>query len=180
MEAAPEILKSGKSDEITLMMVVLKDLHKQYTRETFDRINDWYKISVNNWAHADTLGMMILPAFLKRQITKIGDFKEWLHATNKFQRRSVPVTLIKTLKTNIQVEELFNLTDCLMTDPDREVHQGMGWFLREAWKRKPIETELFLMKWKELSPRLIIQYATEKMSKEERLRFRKNKAERKS
>jgi hypothetical protein len=50
----------------------------------------------------------------------------------------------------------------------------MGWFLREAWKKKPVETEAFLLKWKEVAPRLIIQYATEKMTAENKLRFKRN------
>jgi 3-methyladenine DNA glycosylase AlkD len=62
-----------------------------------------------------------------------------------------------------------------MLDKEREVHQGMGWFLREAWKKKPEVTEQFLFKWKDKSPRLIIQYATEKMQQEEKLKFRKGK-----
>jgi 3-methyladenine DNA glycosylase AlkD len=62
-----------------------------------------------------------------------------------------------------------------MKDADREVHQGMGWFLREAWKIRPEETETFLLEWRNTAPRLIFQYACEKMDKEHKLKFRKNK-----
>jgi 3-methyladenine DNA glycosylase AlkD len=63
-----------------------------------------------------------------------------------------------------------------MTDPEREVHQGMGWFLREAWKIQPVTTEKFLMKWKNSCPRLIINCATEKMDKSYKEKFRKEKS----
>ena len=36
-------------------------------------------------------------------------------------------------------------------------------------------TETFLLKWKNTAPRLIIQYATEKMTLEQKLRFKKEK-----
>ena len=62
-----------------------------------------------------------------------------------------------------------------MNDKEREVHQGAGWFLREAWKIERNETEAFLYKWKETAPRLIIQYATEKMTKDEKMKFKKSK-----
>jgi 3-methyladenine DNA glycosylase AlkD len=62
-----------------------------------------------------------------------------------------------------------------MMDPEREVHQGLGWFLREAWKKQPQVTETFLFKWKNSAARLIFQYATEKMTAEEKQRFRKEK-----
>lgn len=62
-----------------------------------------------------------------------------------------------------------------MLDAERVVHQGLGWFLREAWKIKKEETESFLLKWKNQAPRLIYQYATEKMSTEEKNVLRKRK-----
>ncbi len=70
---------------------------------------------------------------------------------------------------------MFSFIECLITDPEREVHQETGWFLREAWKRNPAITEDFLMKWKDTAPRLIIQYATEKMPREHKLKFKKLK-----
>jgi len=46
-------------------------------------------------------------------------------------------------------------------------------FLREAWKIKPQETETFLLKWKNTGARLIFQYACEKMTKVQKLKYRK-------
>jgi 3-methyladenine DNA glycosylase AlkD len=173
LDAASDIIKYGKSEEITLIMLMVKGLHKHYSRDTFTNIEAWYSYGINNWAHADNMGMLILPAFLNKGIVEITDFKNWLKADNKFQRRSVPVTLIKSLKTHAHYAELFFFIECLMTDPEREVHQGTGWFLREAWKRKPEETESFLLKWKDISPRLIFQYATEKMTAEGKVKFKR-------
>jgi 3-methyladenine DNA glycosylase AlkD len=62
-----------------------------------------------------------------------------------------------------------------MMDDERMVHQGLGWFLREAWKLKRKGTEAFLLKWKNDAARLIFQYATEKMTTEEKKRFKKEK-----
>ncbi|HEX2394269.1 MAG TPA: DNA alkylation repair protein, partial [Bacteroidales bacterium] len=99
-----------------------------------------------------------------------------LISENKFQRRSVPVTLIKILKTRENYKDLFTFIECLMSDPEREVHQGTGWFLREAWKKKPSETEEFLLKWKDSAPRLIVQYASEKMTADGKARFKRKKS----
>jgi 3-methyladenine DNA glycosylase AlkD len=170
LDAAADIIRNGKSEEITI-----GGLHKHFSRDTFFRIEAWYSLGISNWAHADTLAMKILPEFLKNGIVEITDFTSWLNANNKFQRRCVPVTLIKSLKTHANYTGLFNFIECLMTDPEREVHQGVGWFLRESWKRRPEETEAFLMKWKDVSPRLIFQYATEKMTAEGKGRFRRHK-----
>lgn len=175
MDAANEIIPHGRAEELTILMLLIKNLHKQFTPETFQEIDQWYKIGINNWAHADTVGMLILPAFFKNRLVSLPDFKPWLTAFNKFQRRSVPVTLIKSLKTHSNFQELFDFIECLMTDPEREVHQGTGWFLREAWKRNAPITEQFLLKWKDHAPRLIIQYATEKMLPADKTTYRKLK-----
>jgi len=121
------------------------------------------------------LGMWILPDLVKQNVITIDDFIPWVISEFKFQRRCAPVTLIKSLKTTPDLNTLFDFIEPLMTDPEREVHQGAGWFLREAWKVNREVTEKFLEKHKNTAPRLIIQYATEKMTKEERLRFRREK-----
>ena len=65
-----------------------------------------------------------------------------------------------------------------MLDPERVVQQGLGWFLREAWKKTPAPVEAYLTGWKDTAPRLIFQYATEKMSAADRARFRRAKSRR--
>lgn len=175
LEAIPELFKSGKYEEVTIGLLLVNGFEKQYSKELLAEIGKWFSYSIHNWAHADTLGMFILPKFFKYKVIEDKDFKSWLKSKYKFQRRCVPVTLIKTLKTRDNYQQIFKFLEELMTDSEREVHQGMGWFLRECWKFKPAETEEFLLKWKDKAPRLIIQYATEKMPKEEKDRFKRGK-----
>ena len=96
-------------------------------------------------------------------------------AKNKYQRRAVPVSMINLLKSTSEYSTLFTFIEPLMLDSERMVHQGLGWFLREAWKLKRKETETFLLKWKNDAARRIFQYATEKMTAEEKKRFKRNK-----
>ena len=42
LEAAPELMKSGKYEETGLTLSLVRGLHKQYTRDTFDTIAGWY------------------------------------------------------------------------------------------------------------------------------------------
>jgi len=175
LDATPTLLKSNNSEEITIALLLINGFGKQYSKSLFKEIEKWYGFTITNWAHADTLGMLILPQFLKYDVINYKELKGWITSGHKFQRRSVPVTLIKLLKSK-KVDDfapIFSFIEPLMTDPEREVHQGVGWFLREAWKLKRQDTEKFLMKWKDTTPRLIIQYATEKMTTEEKIRFRK-------
>lgn len=175
LDAAPLLMKSGKYEETAFLLHLLNARHKQFTKDTFHTVGSWFATGIHNWAHADTLGMMILPGFIKSGIVTTEDFKPWIYSQYKFQRRCVPVTLIKSLKESKNYSSFFALTEPLMTDPEREVHQGQGWFLREAWKIRSTETEKFMMKYKDISPRLIFQYACEKMTAAEKLRFKKSK-----
>lgn len=175
LEAAPILMKGGMFEEISIILLLLDSLWKKFTPETFQEIEEWFSIGIYNWAHADTMGMFILPKFLDKKIVEMNDFSPWLNSPYKFQRRCVPVTLIKQIKKTRQVMPSILFVEKLMTDPEREVHQGMGWFLREAWKISPAEVELFLEKWKDTAPRLIIQYACEKMTAENKLRFKRAK-----
>jgi len=175
LESAPILMKSGMFEEISLALLLLDGFWKQFTPETFRTIGNWFSISLTNWAHADTLGMFILPRFLDKKILEMSDFSDWLDSPFKFQRRCVPVMLIKQIKKTRQVMPSILFVEKLMKDPEREVHQGMGWFLREAWKISPAEVESFLEKWKETAPRLIIQYACEKMTIEKKQQFRRKR-----
>lgn len=175
LEAAPILMKGGMYEEISIILLLLDGLWKKFTPETFHTIGQWFSFSISNWAHADVLGMFILPKFLDKKILEMSDFAPWLDSPYKFQRRCVPVTLIKHMKKTREVMPAILFVERLMTDPEREVHQGIGWFLREAWKINATEVEPFLLKYKDSAPRLIIQYACEKMTPENKLRFKRAK-----
>lgn len=174
-ETAPLLMKSGKYEETSFALILITIVKDKLIRTDFTRLESWFETGIANWAHADYFGMFFLPEIMKQGLVEKNDFSGWITSPYKFQRRSVPVTFIKLLKTGIPFRELFSFLEPLMSDPEREVHQGMGWFLREAWKVKPDETEAFLLKWRNTAPRLIFQYACEKMEKEARHKFRKEK-----
>lgn len=173
LEAMPVFMKSKMFEEITFGLLLTDGLWKQFTPATFQTIEGWFSSGITNWAHADTLGMFILPRFLDKKIVEMSDFDSWLDSPYKFQRRCVPVTLIKHIKKTKEVMPSILFVERLMNDPEREVHQGIGWFLREAWKISPSEVETFLEKYKNTAPRLIIQYACEKMTPENKQRFKR-------
>lgn len=173
-ETAPLLMKSGKYEETSFALVMLLQLVKDFDHSVFKKLEQWFSIGITNWAHADMLGMIMLPKFLSQNVVNKEDFIPWIKSGYKFQRRCVPVTFIKLLKTT-PLEELLSIIDPLMKDSEREVHQGVGWFLREAWKLFPEKTEKYLMKYKDIAPRLIFQYACEKMTSENKLRFKKAK-----
>jgi hypothetical protein len=174
LETAPLLIAGQKYEEPSFIITMTDKFRKSFDRRVFDAIAGWYDSGIHNWAHADMLGMSMLPEFLFKNIVTVDDFGPWLTAGNPFKRRSVPVTFIKWIKKHPdEIVPLFPFLESLMDDPVREVHQGIGWYLREAWKINPTATETFLLKHRETAARLIYQYACEKMDADRKQLFRR-------
>lgn len=169
------LVKEEKYEMTSFAILLLNQFAKEFNKNTLKEIGSWFNIGITNWGHTDGIAMYFFPVFFKNKIIVLEDLEDWRFAENKFQRRVVPVAMIKLLKHDNDFQKLFDFIDPMMMDPEREVHQGIGWFLRECWKIDRKITEDFLLKWKNDCARLIIQYATEKMTKEERLQFRRDK-----
>ena len=169
------IFKDKMYDEIAIFLLLIFERKKIFDIKTLQEIEYLFKIGIDNWAHADILGMMILPQFISGKIVDENYFKQWLISANKFQRRCIPVTLIKSIKTIDHIENLFAIIEPLMLNNERETNQGTGWFMKKAWDTYPSETELFLSRYIESSPRIIFQIACEKMNPETKQKFRKIK-----
>lgn len=174
IELGTLLFQHGKYEMGSLAIMLVEQGKKEYDRSSFAGIKQWFDFGVNNWAHADYLCSKVNPVFLTRGIVKIDDFLPWRDSDSRWTRRAAPVSFIK-IKKETDPQILLSFVNPLMTDGERVVHQGTGWFLRELWKVHPHEVEDFLYLHRNSAARLIIRYATEKLSKEERLRFRKDK-----
>jgi 3-methyladenine DNA glycosylase AlkD len=164
-----------KYEETSFAIVFYRKFSENFSPDTFHDIEKWFETGITNWGHCDVISGDLIFMHLHRKIISYRDLKPWVTAKSKYQRRAAAVSLIKLLKTTDDFNIFFDQIEPLMSDSEREVHQGAGWFLREAWKLKKGPTEKFLLKWKDTSARLIFQYACEKMSAEEKLRFKKSR-----
>ena len=170
-----KLISTGKYEEASFAISFIYSNKEMLTAESFEKLGDWLEKGIVNWAHTDVLSGKALSYFVLNRIVEVESFNEWAKSASKWKRRSVPVTLIDALKMDLPLERLFNIVEPLMLDPEKFVQKGLGWFLREAWKIYPKETEDFLLKWKDTCGRTIVQYATEKMDKENKSRFKRIK-----
>ncbi|MBI9038714.1 MAG: DNA alkylation repair protein [Bacteroidales bacterium] len=175
LELGDKLVQIGKYEEISFAISFLKSKRENYTESTFDRIAKWFDIGISNWANTDVLCMLVLSSFLIDKIIDFDKLKEWTTSNSEWKRRSVPVTLVELIKRDLKPEIALPLIEPLMLDDSKYVQKGIGTLLRGLWKIYPVEIEEFLLKWKDQCGRLIIQYASEKMDKEYRKKFRKAK-----
>ena len=167
------LMSGGKYEEASFAIVCLVPFQKQFTRDTFQRVGAWLESGIRNWAHTDILCGNVISLFIQQGIVTLDDFSSWRDSVSKWKRRAVPVSMLTLLQETNNYEPLLEFLRPLMMDTERVVHQGLGWFLREAWKKNPKPVEAFLLEWKDAAPRLIFQYATEKMTPEQKARFRR-------
>ncbi len=166
------LLASGKYEEASVAIRLIRRYKAQFEPSTFEALGAWLDSGVCNWGHSDTLCDDPLSDFLIKGIVSPDCLKPWTASPSRWKRRAVPVTLIPLAKKTGDIGPLLEIVRPLMDDKERVVHQGTGWFLREAWKKSPEPVEAFLMEYKDTAPRLIFQYATEKMSPEQKAVFK--------
>ncbi len=168
------LIKTGKYEEASVALDFFTRLKENYNKKMFDIIGKWFQKYIINWAHSDWACSDILYFFIKDKVVSLKELVDWTKSSSKWKRRAVAVTLVKLVSKDDYIKEGLSVSRKLILDPERVVHQGVGWLLRETWKKSPVEVENFLFKWKDIAPRLVILYATEKIDKEKRKRFRKD------
>jgi 3-methyladenine DNA glycosylase AlkD len=141
----------------------------------FAIIGGWYDCGgIRNWAHNDMLCKLVLSRYFAHSVIGLEDFASWRDSQHPYKRRAVPVTLVETIGQR-DLKTWLGFIEPLMLDDQKVVHQGLGWFLREAWNLEPGRVEPFLMKWKNTASRRIYQHAIEKMPLAHRAQFRKSR-----
>ena len=170
-----ELLKSGKYEEASLAVTFPVFFKDEIHKKDLKVFKSWLEKGIQNWAHTDVLCSEVIKLMLLEKIINYTDLATWRYSKSKWTRRAVPVSLLCLAKEKIDHKELLVFIMPLMNDEDEMVQKGMGWFLREIWKVKPRPVEAFLLTYKNTAPRLIIQYATEKMSKEKKLKYKAEK-----
>ena len=175
LELGDLLLSTGKFEEASYAIGFIASKKDEYSTETFDRIGKWLDIGIQNWANTDVLCMLVLPEFINNKIIEPKDFINWTKSESKWKRRAVPVSFYELIKKGQSPEPFFSVIERLMEDKEEDVQKGLGTLLREIWKIQPEIAESFLLKWKDKCGRKIIQYATEKMDKNSKEKFKRAK-----
>ncbi len=173
-ELGQKLYQTGKFELGSIAFLILQKNLDQLQSQHWGKLQTWFDDGVCNWAQVDALCSRITPYFFEKKLIGTEDLTSWKSSKSRWTRRAVPVTLLCLCKTETAAT-LLKFIDDMMSEPERVVHQGLGWFLRELWKVAPLEVEKFLHKHKSHAARLIFQYATEKMDKEYRSQFKRPK-----
>ncbi len=169
------LLESGKEEEFSVVIRFLRHLEKHHSKSLFNNIKGWVAKYFRNWAQIDSICASVLSQMLLKGVVSHENLFAWHGHKSKWIRRCVPVSTIYVFYKDKKLPPVKKAADLLVNDPAREVGQGVGWMLRDAWKVYPKEIEKLLMKHVKTGNRTAYQYACEKMDKEYRKKFRRPK-----
>lgn len=175
IEAGAELFKSGKFEEGSLAILLVKRQRDELDESRVRAMSAWFDGGVRNWAHVDVMCGELLAPLLEAGRLKAAVLEPWRVSPHRFQRRAAAVAMLGLLKTKRGPERVLSFIAPMMPDEEKVVHQGLGWVIKEVWKLDAAVAEAFLLKWKDRAARLIISTACEKMPAAEKVRFRAEK-----
>jgi 3-methyladenine DNA glycosylase AlkD len=175
LELGEALFATGKYEHGAVAQWFVSQFREEIGPRAFAGVGKWFEGGVRNWAHSDVICGELLAPRLACGAVKLEALGSWRGSPYKYKRRAVPVAMLGLLKVTADYGPLLEFLRPLMLDGEKVVRQGLGWFLREAWKKQPAPVEAFLLEWKDTAPRLIFQYATEKMTAAQKERFRRGR-----
>jgi 3-methyladenine DNA glycosylase AlkD len=137
---------------------------------------------IENWEHADALSSLYSILLERYPNLVLPTFKKWNLSNNPWKQRVSIVSLIyyaSPKRKAPHVKLVLEMVKPLIGSKDKYVRKGVGWTLRESYKLYPKETFTFLKKHIcELSSDSF-SYATEKVTKKEKIELKTLRARQK-
>jgi len=162
-ELCEELWKSGYVEESFIACEWAYSLHKEYEESDIETFGNWIKNYVSNWASCDTLCNHTVGSYIETYPKKIEVLKGWAKSDNRWMKRASAVTLIIPARHGLFLNDIFEIADTLLMDPDDLVQKGYGWMLKAASQAHQKEVFDYVIKNKRLMPRTALRYAIEKM-----------------
>lgn len=162
------LMRSGKIEEGALVSHLYRRFRKTCGESEFQVFEQWIDRYVRNWAHCDGTAGWLVAASIANEPSLIGRLRGWTESKNRWKRRAAAVSLVQAARHGLHTAEILDIASRLMSDGDEMVQKGVGWLLKETYPHRPGETVAFLLPWREKTSRLLLRYAAEKMTPQDR------------
>ncbi len=160
--------KDGQLDTGTLACYTYRRFVKTFGEREFQLVEHWLERYVTNWAHCDGLSVYLLAPTLARFPDLALELPAWTASKNRWKRRAAAVALVKEARRGRRLDLICRIAEALAHDSEDLVQKGAGWVLKEAYPRQPREVVEFLNARGAGWPRLVLRYAAEKMTFEDK------------
>lgn len=168
LQLCERLLETRLSEHRTIAFDWSFRCRRQYRPDHFDVLERWLEVYVDGWGSCDDLCTHAVGDFVLQYPEFMPRVKEWSRSDNRWLRRASAVTLIYGARRGVNLEQVFQVADALLTDPDEMVQKGYGWMLKVASKTYQDEVFEYVMRNRTAMPRTALRYAIEKMPEERR------------
>jgi 3-methyladenine DNA glycosylase AlkD len=155
----------------------LNHFKREFSEQTVDLFQEAFSKYCSTWAFCDSSCIRVVGPFLaKRDQLAKTTIESWADSERLWVRRASLVILLKIimLKKDFEPSYVFNFIERMLKYPEEYIQKGIGWLLKTCSRYKPDVVFKYLEKNKKDLPRLILRYASEKYSKENRARILRN------
>jgi 3-methyladenine DNA glycosylase AlkD len=170
-ELCEKLWKWGDFEGGAIVCYLYRRFEKQCGAREFRLFTRWLDEYVNNWGLTDGLSLWLLGASIENEPSLVKKLLPWTRAKNRWKRRAAAVALVYSAKRGEHTGKIFRVAKPLLADADDMVQKGVGWLLKETYPKKPGEVMQFLMPQRHLVPRLVLRYAAEKMTSQDKTRL---------
>ncbi len=161
-----QLFASGYTEEVGVVSNWLPRLADQFEPADFDTFKRWIERYIDNWAKCDIFCNHTVGDFIQMYPEYVQGLKTWTASTNRWLKRAAAVSLIVPAKRGEFLDDIFEIADLLLMDPDDLVQKGYGWMLKEASRTHEREVFDFVMSNRQRMPRTALRYAIELMPKD--------------
>lgn len=147
-------------------------VREQYKDETFFVFENWLKKYVTGWSDCDDFCTHALGELISQNNELFDYVVKWTEHPDFWVRRAAAVSLVYPIRKNkYKGINPFIISDALLNDDHYLVLKGYGWMLKVLSQSEPNSVYDYLMKNKDVMPRISYRYALEKFDKETKTRL---------
>jgi 3-methyladenine DNA glycosylase AlkD len=161
-----DLFKSDYSEEAAVASDWAPKLTNQFAPADLAVFKRWIDSYLNDWAKVDGFCNHTVGNFVQKYPASIKEIVAWSDSSNRWMKRASAVSLIIPAKKGLFINEIFTISDCLLTDKDDMVQKGYGWMLKEASNLHQNDVYHYVLKHRPDMPRTALRYAIEKMPPE--------------
>jgi len=161
-----ELYSSGFTEEAFVAAFWLPNLVEQLEPKDLATFKRWIECYIDNWAKCDGFCNHTIGDFIEKYPEILPEVKSWAKSDCRWLKRAAAVSLIVPAKKGEFLEDAFEISDMLLTDPDDLVQKGYGWLLKEESRKHQKAVFDYVARNRSIMPRTALRYAIELMPKE--------------
>jgi len=174
LDVFQSLMNSNIHEEKFMAVLFLNRFKKDFDEKIIELFLETFSENCDTWALCDSSMIKILGPFLAKEQNEtlaLETIKKWANHENMWIRRASMVILLKIImiKKTFDPPFVFDIIENIFNsagEPEQYIHKGIGWLLKTCSRYDQGSIIAYLKKNKDVFPRLILRYASEKLPKE--------------